>query len=113
MTDAERNSGHNPGPLEDSAKIAAYDIVMGILRDQMALEKHLVKKKSSSQIDARRADAFRNIVDNIVYPLALSQVRQDAERELSDMAQAAKKKRAQKSPAKKRQAPKKSSKRDA
>jgi hypothetical protein len=50
--------------MTDADKIVAFDRVAQIIDDQMALEKHMLRRKSSySAIEFIRADAYHHIVN--------------------------------------------------
>jgi hypothetical protein len=112
-------SGRNPIPItfptrDDAAKIKAYEIIMDILRDQLALEMFFLKQNYAvSHIDDSRAGASKRIVEDIVYPAALIDISQAVRTEELARETKATKRRARKSPAKKSQSPKRSPKRDA
>jgi hypothetical protein len=101
--------------MEDSEKIAAHDVVMGFIADQMKLERYFIEVGKESSIDSCRADAFKRIVEVLVGPMARtpSNLMKAQVRQVSKPAAATRKPRARKSPAKKSQSLKKSSKRDA
>jgi hypothetical protein len=49
--------------MTDAQKLADYDRIVEIIDDQMALEKHQIKRNVSSEgIQFSRADAYRHIV---------------------------------------------------
>ncbi|HTV28205.1 MAG TPA: hypothetical protein VMF32_10535 [Xanthobacteraceae bacterium] len=59
--------------MTDAEKIAAYERIMGIIRDAVALERNCVRKHDSVDIiDFNRADAFKRIVETALGEDALS-----------------------------------------
>lgn len=53
--------------MTDAEKLADYERVVEIIRDQMSLEKFYHKKNADwSTIEFIRADAYKNIVDVVI-----------------------------------------------
>ena len=53
--------------MTDEEKLAGYDRVKAIIEDEIALEKHFLKKKAKwSAIAGVRADAYKRIVEAVV-----------------------------------------------
>jgi hypothetical protein len=110
-------SGRNTIPItfpsrDDSAKIEAFDILLDIIRDQLALEVFFLKDdRHENQIDDSRAGAFKRIVEDIIYPSAFIDIKTAVGKELSRKKKS-RKKPAKKSPAKKSQSRAKSLKSD-
>ena len=54
-------------PMTDAEKLADYERVIEIIKDEMSLEEFYVKeKKSWGTIEFIRADAYKNIVDVMI-----------------------------------------------
>jgi hypothetical protein len=61
--------------MTEAEKIVAFDRVAQIIDDQMALEKHMLRRKSNyASIEFIRADAYDHIVDVVVGANALLQL---------------------------------------
>ena len=54
--------------MTDAEKIADYDRIVEIVRDQIALEKHESKYNAGADIQFIRADAYGHILDVLVGP---------------------------------------------
>jgi hypothetical protein len=54
--------------MTDAEKIADYDRIVEIVRDQIALEKHMRRKNNGAGIEFIRADAYGHILDVLVGP---------------------------------------------
>jgi len=55
--------------MTDAEKITEYDRIVQIVRDQIALEKHMRERNSASDgIQFFRADAYGHILDVLIGP---------------------------------------------
>ncbi len=61
--------------VTDAEKLADYEIVMQIINDALALEKHFAKEgRPFETIEFLRADAYKSIVDRVFGPDTLHQL---------------------------------------